>query len=134
VRGVGTMIPDAIRRFVLTSVPSIPYLEAALLLRRDEAATWDASSVAKALYVTPPRAAELLRELAGAGVAAFDPERQTYRYAPRDDTLAAMLVQLAGLYRSDTIAVTQLVHDTTQRSAYRFANAFNIRKDDGCTS
>ena len=123
------MIPDDIRRFVLTSIPSIPYLEAALLLRRDEVTQWDAFNVAKALYVAPPRAAELLRELAAAGVATFDAGQQTYSYAPRDDMLAGMLDQLAELYRSDTIAITHLVHDTTQRSAHRFANAFNIRKD-----
>jgi hypothetical protein len=123
------MIPDDIRRFVLTSVPSIPYLEAALLLRRDRTTFWDPFSVAKALYVAPPRAAELLRDLAGAGVAEFQPQQQTYRYAPRDGMLDSMLSQLAELYRVETVAVAQLVHDTTQRSAHQFANAFNIRKD-----
>jgi hypothetical protein len=123
------MIPDDVRRFVLTSIPSIPYLEAVLLMRRDAITPWDAVSVAGALYVTPPRAAELLRDLVGAGVARFDPERQSYSYSPRDETLASMLDRLAALYSSDTVGITQLVHDATQRSAHRFASAFNIRKD-----
>jgi hypothetical protein len=40
-----------------------------------------------------------------------------------------MLDRLAALYSSDTVGITQLVHDATQRSAHRFASAFNIRKD-----
>lgn len=123
------MIPDDIRRFVLTSIPSIPYLEAALTLRRDPGTPWDAFGMARVLYLPPPRAAELLRDLTGAGVAQFDPQDQTYRYAPRDEPLAAMLDRLAELYRNDIIGITQLVHDATQRSAHRFASAFNIRKD-----
>jgi len=123
------MIPDDVRRFVLTSIPSIPYLEAALTLRREAATQWDAFSMARALYIAPPRAAELLRDLAGAGVALFDPQRQTYSYAPRDEQLAGMMDRLAELHRSDIIGITQLVHDATQRSAHRFASAFNIRKD-----
>jgi len=124
------MIPDDVRRFVLTSIPSIPYLEAALLLQRDPVFPWDAFTVARALYVTPPRAAALLGELVSAGLATFDPSRQIYTYSPRDEALAGMLDRLLALYRSDTIGVTRLVHDATQRSAHRFASAFNIRKEE----
>lgn len=123
------MIPDDVRRFVLTSIPSIPYLEAVLVLRRDPAKRWDAFSLAKALYVPAPRAAALLRELTASGVASFEPQDQTYLYAPGDELLVDMIDRVAELYRQDTIGITQLVHDTTQRSAHRFASAFNIRKD-----
>ena len=38
-------IPDDVRRFILTSVPSVPYLEAMLLLRGEPQAAWDASAL-----------------------------------------------------------------------------------------
>jgi hypothetical protein len=118
------LIPDDIRRFILTSIPSIPYLEAALVLRRNRRESWDAFSLAGALYLAPPTAAELLRELTAAGVAMFDPARQTYRYAPNGGVLHDAFERLAELYRTETIAITQLVHDTAQRSAHRFPSAF----------
>ncbi len=37
-----TDIPDDLRRFILTSVPSVPYLEAILLLQRERGTAWTA--------------------------------------------------------------------------------------------
>ena len=127
--GAAGMIPDDIHRFILTSVPSIPYLEAALLLRRESAEQWSAKRVSEALYISHARAAELLSALASAGVVAPASDPDLYRYAPRDATLGHTLDRLAEIYRTDMIGVTQLVHDTTQRSAQRLADAFKLRKD-----
>jgi hypothetical protein len=106
-----TMIPKDVRRFVLTRIPSIPHLEAALALRRDRTTQWDAVGMARAIYVTPQRAAEVLRDLTAAGVAEFDPPRQTFRYSPCDDQLSSLMDQLAEMYRVDTVGITRLVHD-----------------------
>jgi hypothetical protein len=106
-----TMIPKEVRRLVLTSIRSIPHLEAALALRRDRATQWDVFRMASAIYVTPQRAAEVLRDLAGAGIAEFDPQRQTFRYSPCDDRLSGVMDQLAESYRVDTVGITRLVHD-----------------------
>ncbi|MBX3624134.1 MAG: hypothetical protein KF892_03895 [Rhizobacter sp.] len=120
-------IPDAVRRFVLTSVPSVPFLEAARLfhLAPDESQTPE--KMASALYVAVPVAEKLLSQLAAAGiVAAVD---GTYRYAPRDADLAHALTELFACYQANLVGITNLVHDATQRSAERFANAFKLRKD-----
>jgi hypothetical protein len=124
------MIPDDVRRFVLTSIPSIPYLELALLFRRDRAATWSPAAVAKVLYISEANAAELLVALAGAGIIAPQAGVENgYVYAPRGPELDDALARLDECYRRDIIGITELVHDTTQRSAHRFAEAFKLRKD-----
>ncbi len=59
-------MPGDVRRFILTSVPSVPYLEAILLLRTDPATAWDGKLVARRLYLAEPQAAGLLQALADA--------------------------------------------------------------------
>lgn len=121
-------LSEDVRRFVLTSVPSVPYLEAALLFHASPGQTLEAADVARRLYLRERSADELLSSLCQAGVLAEDGERG-YRYAPRDDALVASLDALARAYAGDLIAVTNLIHDATQKSAHRFADAFKLRKD-----
>lgn len=123
-------IPDEIRRFVLTSIPSVPSLEAALLLQAEPARRYTAAEVAARLYVPERAAAELLQALCAAGlVECADPAAGPFRYAPRDAALAASMTSLAALYAENLVGVTTLIHDATQKSARRFADAFKLRKD-----
>lgn len=123
-------IPPELTRFILTSVPSIPFLEAALLLRRDPGVAWTAETVAQALYIPAGRAELLLQELAHAGVSrAADADGRRWHYAPADEAIAGAYAAIEALYRVEMIAVTQLIHDATQRSATSFAKAFKLRRE-----
>ncbi|MGN6528682.1 MAG: hypothetical protein ACTHL8_20005 [Burkholderiaceae bacterium] len=119
-------IDDEVRRFVLASIPSVSYLEAALLFRRQPKPR-NVAETARALYVSDKVAAEILASLSAAGVLAGDGD--VFDYAPRDEALAAMLDRLAGAYSADLVGVTNLIHDKTHRNARRFADAFRLRKD-----
>lgn len=120
-------IPNDVRRFVLTSIPSVPYLEAALLMRGAADRCWSVAELAASLYVPERTAAELLEALTEAGLAQFEASR--YRYEPRDESLGASLNRLADCYAADLVGVSNLIHDATQKSASRFAAAFKLRKD-----
>lgn len=123
------MIPDETRRFLLTSIPSVPYLEAALLFRRMPDAQLTRADLAHALYIDDQRAANLLDGLLGAQIIqAIAGNELRYRYAPRDEGLAAALEQLARVYETEMIAVANLIHDTTAKSAQHFADAFRLRR------
>ena len=65
----GPAIPDDIRRFILTSIPSVPYLEAMLLLRNETQRPWDGKTLAQRLYMSEKAAAQLLAELHEAPIA-----------------------------------------------------------------
>jgi DNA-binding IclR family transcriptional regulator len=122
-------IPDDVRRFVLTSIPSVPYLESILLLRRDPTLTWSSSQLARRLYVSEPRAIELLQTLEASGIAAKSAGAQsTYQYLPSPQ-LADMLERVARHYSADLLAVTDLIHSSLNNRAYQFADAFRWRKD-----
>lgn len=124
------LISDDIRRFILTSVVSVPYLEAMLLLRNDSQRTWDANGVAGRLYISEQRAVELLQQLVASGtIRLIDPDEMAYRYSPVSEELRDLISRLAAIYGKELIAVTQLIHSRPGTQAQHFADAFRFRKD-----
>jgi hypothetical protein len=125
----GHGIPDDIGRFILTSIPSVPYLEAMLLLRREHAVEWTSSQLAERLYLPEAQAIELLHNLEAAGIAArLGGEGASFQYAPSPE-LAQILDRVAQCYATNLRPVTNLIHSRVDRRAYQFADAFRLRKD-----
>lgn len=123
-------LPDELRRFILTSVPSVPFLEAVLLMRGAPATPWDAALVSRRLYLPERQAGEVLAQLAAGGLAAHDPERpDLFRYRPATPELSARIDSLADAYASDLVGVTDLIHSRIDKRAQQFADAFRLRKD-----
>ena len=122
-------LPDSVRRFVLTSVPSVPYIESLLLLRREAASTWTATQLARRIYVPEAQAAGLLQALEASGIAAkVETAKPTYRYLPPPE-LAELLDRVAAHYTGNLLAITDLIHSSLNRRANQFSDAFRWRKD-----
>jgi hypothetical protein len=119
-------LPADVRRFILTSVPSVPYLEALLLLRAEPSRSWDAVQLARRLYVPERTGTELVQLLRDSGTAAA--EDAAVRYAPTAE-LAELLDRVAQAYATDLLTVTELIHSRIDRRAQRFADAFRFRKE-----
>ncbi|UGQ49095.1 hypothetical protein [Massilia endophytica] len=123
----GSTITDEIRRFVLTSVPSVPFVEGMLLLRADPAAQWTTADLARRLYIGEKLAAQLMQELREAGIAHQDAE-DIHHYAPTSPGLDDLLGQLADAYSKSLVEITNLIHSRTSRKAQRLVDAFEWRK------
>lgn len=121
-------LPADVRRFILTSVPSVPYLEALLLLRADPGHPWDAAQLARRLYVPERTGIELLDLLRDSGITQPAGEGAGVRYAPAAE-LAELLDRVAHAYASELVTVTELIHSRIDRRAQRFADAFRFRKE-----
>lgn len=124
-------IPEDVRRFILTAVPSVPYLEALLLLR-ESTMSWDAEALARRLYIGEAVAAQLLKDLCNAGVAVMHKEAEgpcLYRYQPGSAEQSTMLDRLADCYCRNLVGVTELIHSKLDRKAQFFADAFKWRKE-----
>lgn len=121
-------LPAELRRFILTSIPSVPYLEAVLLLRADPGQAWGAAQLARRLYVPEQRGAELVDLLRASGLAADSEPAGTIRYAPAGD-LGGLVDSLAAAYAQDLVAITRLIHSRIDRRAQQFADAFRFRKE-----
>lgn len=119
-------IPDNVRRFLLSAIPSVPHLEALLLLRAGPAG-WDAALLARRLYVDERVAAQLLADLERAGLAHRG--AGGHAFAPPDPELAAIVAELDGVYARHVVEVAELIHSSSARRAHRFADAFRWRKE-----
>ena len=122
-------IPEDLRRFVLTSIPSVPFLEALLLMRADPAQTWRRETLARRLYVREKMADGLLADLCTAGIAVPCQEAGAFRYAPADAGVRERIDRLADVYATHLVEVTHLIHSSLDRKAQQFADAFKWRKD-----
>lgn len=118
-------IPAEIRRFILTSIASVPHLEALRLLRADPRKDWDAAMMAHTLYLSDKMAAAVLADLATAGfVAAHDQTPPWYRYQPSTPDLKDKIDYLVQVYAQHLVEVTNLIHSKTSKQAQQFGDAF----------
>lgn len=122
-------VPDEVRRFILTSIPSVPYLEALLLLRSAGSQGWDARGVARRLYIDEVQASALLNALGEAGLAELAAEGD-YRYQPAAPGLRELIEELAATYSTNLLGVTELIHSGIDKRALQFADAFRWKKEN----
>lgn len=122
-------IPDELRRFILPSIPSVPFLEAVLLVRAEPRATWDAGRLAHRLYIPQHRADELLTQLAEAGFVRREAPGLPWGWHPGHE-LAGLVDQLAEHYSDNLVGVTELIHSRQERRAMQFADAFRLRRKE----
>lgn len=122
------VIADEVRRFILTSVPSVPYLEALLLLRAEPHARWDPLKLARRLYIGEAQALELLQAVTQSRIATRG-EDGKFGYAPESAELQHAIDELADTYSQDLMGVTDLIHSRLEKRAQQFADAFRWKKD-----
>jgi hypothetical protein len=123
-------IPDEVRRFILTSVPSVPFVEAMLLYMARTGSEIGTAEIARGLYIPEPAAADIVEALRAAQIVV--PAGATpgaHRFAPATEELGRVCGQLAAAYGHNLIGVTDLIHSRTGRKAQQFADAFKLRKD-----
>lgn len=121
-------IPEDLRRFILTSVPSVPFVEALLVFREARGDAVTLELVARRLYLNEKTAAEIVEQLRIVRV--IEPVEGVggHRFAPAPE-LGVIVELLAKFYRSHLLDVTNLIHSKTRRMAQQFADAFKLRKD-----
>lgn len=125
-------IPDDIRRFVLTSIPSVAFIEALLLLHAEPARPWDAQRLAARLYISDDSAAQLLAALSRAHFVteeAAEAGGARFRYDAGSAKHQEMMDRLADSYARNLVEITRLIHSTLERKAQMFAEAFKWHKD-----
>lgn len=100
--------PD-LRSFVLT-LPSVPFLEALLLMHGAPGQIWTAEAIAQRLYLqSVARADDIVRELAARGFCASTADGHLM-YQPATEALHALIGELAREYQHRLIEITKLVH------------------------
>jgi antitoxin component HigA of HigAB toxin-antitoxin module len=121
-----------LRRFI-HSIPSIPQLEAMILLHHERDTIWDSHSLAKRLYLTDENAKKVLDDLCAIGICEIltdAPER--FKYNSSSEEMDQLLRQLAQYYSTNLIEVTDIIHSKANAGnrAKQFADAFRFKKED----
>lgn len=123
-------ISDEIRRFILSNIPSVPHLEALLLMRSEADHQWSINELAKRLFINEQKTRGILEHLQAAGVVSdLGGDPRLYQYYPPSDELKDLIDNLALTYSSSLIEVTNLIHSNMDQKAHKFANAFVWRKN-----
>lgn len=115
-------VPGEVERFILLAVPSVPFLEALLLVRSDPALEWAAPQLARALYLQENQAHAVIGQLHAAGIATIN-AHGAVRYAPQTDALRAIIERLADIYPRNLIGVSKLIHSRTHATTAEPAGA-----------
>jgi hypothetical protein len=121
-------ISDAVRRFVLTSIPTVPHMETLLLLWREPDFQWRVDEIAKRLFVRPAVAEALAKDLCRADLFVRDSDSKCYRCRRDPPGLATLLAAVDAAYNRHLREVTALIHANVDRKAARFAQAFTWEK------
>jgi DNA-binding MarR family transcriptional regulator len=121
-------IPDSVRRFVLTSIPSVPHLETLMLLWREQERAFPVEEIASRLYVNISVAKALTDELVRAELLVSEDAGARYRARTEPAELKTLLDELDRTYARQVRAVAELIHGNLGRKAQSFANAFYWRK------
>ena len=122
-------IPDGVRRFLLTSIPTVPHLETLLLLWREPGAGWTVDAIARRLYVPVGAAESLADDLCQADLLECEGDPRTYRCRRDPPALLALFGELDRAYARSLREVTALIHSHVDSKASRFADAFSLRKE-----
>lgn len=122
---VNESIPPHIQRFILTSIDSVPHLEAILLLRNLDT-EWTASGIAQRLFISEKKAGEILDDLCTAGFAGKK-DGNAYHYDPQSPGLRETLDELNQVYPRHVVEISRFIHSKTDQQAKTFGDAFKWR-------
>ena len=122
------VIPDSVRRFLFSNIPSVPHLETLMLLWREQERAFLVDEIASRLYVSVDVAKALVEDLSKAELLGGDEDGSRYRVRTEPPELRALLQELDRTYSRQVRAVAELIHSNVDRKAHRFATSFYWRK------
>jgi len=125
-------IPEEVRRFADRHIESIDQLEILRVLAEAPDREWDAAALAAAIQAEPKAVGAHLAALRGRGLLQAEKRVDWVgRHGPHTPELAAQLGRLLDLYRERPVSMIKLIYAQAASPLRAFAEAFQIRKDEG---
>lgn len=121
-------LTDDLRNFI-QSIPSIPYLEAILLLKEPPVRSWSSETVGKRLYLAKDQVSMIMGRLCDAHICStVQAHADQYIYHPESMELDDLICRLIDFYAHNLIEVTNLIHaNVSQKNVQQYADAFRWR-------
>lgn len=115
-------------QFLLEQIDTVPHLEALLLLWNRRPRAWSVDEMAKALFLTPDAARDLLDNLARQRLIVADSVTGNYRHQP-DPQTDGLLALVDSAYRHELVRISRLIHSKPPAAVREFAKAFRLKKE-----
>ena len=121
---------EQIDRFIVDEIDSVPQLEALLLVWNSRPKEWTSDGIARALYVSPDVAQDILRRLVQRRLIA-EVSANSGLYVLRLESVEReqLLASLDVVYRRELVRVSNMIHSKASRAVRDFASAFRFKKD-----
>jgi len=117
-------------QFIIEQVPSVPHLEALLLIWNNRPRQWSVDEMARYLYVPNDAASRILDELAGRDLIVRAGETgQFYAYNSDSPERDELLRNVDATYRRELVRVSGMIHSKASAAVRDFARAFRFKKD-----
>jgi predicted ArsR family transcriptional regulator len=124
------VLPPEVQHLVLQCIPSVAHLEALLLLRSRAKEELAVETIARALFIDPSAAAQVLAHLVARRLVWARSSSGPFRFAPAPDREKAV-EQLAETYRTRLVPLSRFIHENAGQQGIRdFADAFRLRKKE----
>jgi DNA-binding IclR family transcriptional regulator len=118
-------------RFILQEMPTVPHLEALLLVWNSRPKEWTVEEMARALYVAPAMAHSILQQLARRELlAAGSGDPESYRYESASSKRNSLVEAVDAAYRRDLVRISKMIHSAATPALRDFADAFRFKKDE----
>ena len=126
----GGSIDDAVHRFLVDEVDTVPEIEALLLIWESRPKHWTAEELAERLFVDIGTVRSILAKLAKRQLITAGPERPAlYSFQPRSPEADGLIEAVATAYRRDLVRATTIIHSKASQAVREFARAFRLTKD-----
>ncbi len=126
----GVLKRDQADRFIVEEIDSVPQLEALLLFWNSRPKAWSCASMAKALYVSPEVAWEILRYLVHRRlILEVDGGKDEFALNADSEEKLNLLASVDTIYRRELVRVSNMIHSKASRGVRDFANAFRFKKE-----
>lgn len=123
---------NAVDRFILEEIDSVPHLEALLLLRKNHPRACTSDEMAKELFIPAMRAEGVLNDLTSRGLIARQETDSTFFcYKNDSQELSQLIDAVDATYRRELVRVSKMIHSNASSPMRAFARAFDFRKYKG---
>lgn len=121
---------EAVYRFILDEIESVPHLEALLLLWNARPQPWTIDNLSRRLYVPIEVVGALLRDLVASNLIVLEPgPPEGYHYESQSTEQDQMIAAVDATYRREVARISTMIHSKPSSSVREFARAFRFTKD-----
>jgi hypothetical protein len=120
-------LTDELARLILDYIPTVPHIEALMLVWEGAPRAWSEAEVAERIYQPPEVTRAILRDLQRKGLVEAFPESGQYTLAASPE-VHRVAERITSAYKNNLYRVATLIHTHASPAVREFARAFELKE------